>query len=273
METGRIDAGTSTEEAVAAAFRAARLSGRPLAGFPGLVPATLAEAYRIQDAAIAGFPDQVAGWKIAGIAPEWRDRLGAARLAGPVMSRQIRFAANGTEMPFPVFPGGFAAVEAEFIICVGKDIPDDLPAGEDDLAPYVGAFHAGVETAGSPFAGINDLGPCSVISDLGNNSGIIVGPAVSGWEDRNWAALTAQCSVNGRMAGEGSAARVMDGPLAAFGFLVTHLRGRGYTLKAGDYLSTGMTTGIHIVAPGDVSEFEFAGGIRFSARAVSARPN
>ncbi|MCZ8183567.1 MAG: hypothetical protein O9322_11405 [Beijerinckiaceae bacterium] len=272
MEPGRKEAGTSTEEAIASAFRIARLSAHPLADFPGTVPATLAEAYRVQDAAIAGFPDQVAGWKIAGIAPEWRDRLGAARLAGPVMSRQVRFAANGTEMPFPVFPGGFAAVEAEFILCLGTDIPEDLPGSEDALMSCVGALHAGVETAGSPFAGINDLGPCSVISDLGNNSGIIVGPAISGWEDCDWARLTARCDINGKLAGEGSAARVMDGPLAAFGFLVAHLRARGYRLRAGDFISTGMTTGIHLVAAGDVAEFEFAGGIRFSARAVSARP-
>ncbi|WP_284176754.1 hypothetical protein [Rhabdaerophilum sp. SD176] len=272
MQRSLAEQGPSADEAIASAFRAARLDARALPGFPGIVPATLAEAYRVQDAAIAGFPDQVAGWKIAGIAPEWRDRLGAARLAGPVMRRQVRFASNGTEMPFPVFPDGFAAVEAEFILCLGQDIPDDLTASEDGLLPYVGALHAGVETAGSPFAGINDLGPCSVISDLGNNSGIIVGPAISGWENRDWARLTARCSINGELAGEGSAARVMDGPLAAFGFLVTHLRARGYALKAGDYISTGMTTGIHLVAPGDLAEFEFAGGIRFSARAVSARP-
>ncbi len=272
MQRSLAEQGPSAEEAIASAFRAARLDARALPGFPGTVPATLAEAYRVQDAAIAGFPDQVAGWKIAGIAPEWREGLGASRLAGPVMRRQVRFVDAGAETPFPVFAGGFAAVEAEFIFCLGRDIPQDLPVEPASLLPFIATLHAGVETAGSPFAGINDLGPCSVISDLGNNSGIIVGPTIAGWTDQDWSALTARCTVNGQLAGEGSAARVMDGPLAALAFLAAHLRTRGHPLKAGDYISTGMTTGIHLVAAGDVAEFEFAGGIRFSARAVSARP-
>lgn len=272
MQRSQARSGSGAEEGVASAFRAARLSASALPAFPGAVPATLAEAYRIQDAAIAGFPDEVAGWKIAGIAPEWRDRMGAPRLAGPVMRQQVRFAAQGEEVSFPVFSGGFAAVEAEFIIRLGRSIPQDLPEGEAALLPFIAAFHAGVETAGSPFAGINDLGPCSVISDLGNNSGIIVGPALADWSGQDWASLAARCHVNGQLAGEGSAARVMDGPLAAFAFLVAHLRARGYPLRAGDYISTGMTTGIHAVVAGDIAEFEFAGGIRFSARAVSARP-
>lgn len=272
MQRSHAEQQPGAEEAIASAFRAARLEARALPGYPGPVPATLAEAYLVQDAAIAGFPDQVAGWKIAGIAPEWRERLGATRLAGPVMSRQVRPVEAGSEIPFPAFEGGFAAVEAEFILCLGQDIPQDLPGEPAALLPFIATFHAGVETAGSPFAGINELGPCAVISDLGNNSGILVGPAISGWTDQDWSALTARCAINGKLAGEGSAAKVMDGPLAAFAFLVAQLQTRGYPLRAGDYISTGMTTGIHVVVPGDVAEFEFAGGIRFSARAVSARP-
>ena len=40
----------------------------------------------------------------------------------------------------------------------------------------VAAVHVGVETAGSPLATINDLGPCAIVADFGNNAGLIVGP-------------------------------------------------------------------------------------------------
>ena len=257
---------------MASAFRVARLSASALAEFPGPVPETLAEAYHVQDVAISAFPDQIAGWKVAGIAPEWRETLGALRLAGPVMRKQVRMVSGMDPVRFPVFPGGFAAVEAEFIFRLGKDIPvGERPTGTDIL-PFIASLHAGVETAGSPFAGINDLGPCAVISDFGNNAGIIVGPAIAGWHDQDWARLTARCSVNGQLAGEGSAARVMDGPLAALEFLIGNLTGRGHQLRAGDFISTGMTTGIHVMVAGDRADFEFAGGIQFSAQAVSARP-
>lgn len=264
---------SSTAEAIASAFRAARLAFTPLASFPGTVPATLAAAYAVQEAAIAGYPDEVSGWKIAGIAPDWRDILGAPRLVGPVMNRQVRMAAQGAEASFPVFPGGFAAVEAEFIFRIGRDVPADAAKDQDALAGCIQSLHAGVETAGSPFAGINELGPCSVISDLGNNAGIIVGPEIADWREKSWPSLTSRCFVNGTLAGEGDAARVMGAPLAALAFLVDNLRERGRSLRAGDFVSTGMTTGIHIVVPGDVAVFEFAGGISFSARAVSARPS
>lgn len=259
-------------QAIAAAFRAARETCTPLRDFPGTLPTTLAEAYRIQDAAIHAFPDRVVGWKIAGIAPEWRPILGEKRLAGPVMHSQVRHAAQGGEVTFPVFGGGFAAVEAEFIFRIGRDVPADAAADPARLKACIGALHAGVETAGSPFAGINELGPCSVVSDFGNNSGIVVGPAIEGWQDERWENLTSRCAINQVPAGEGHAGKVMDGPLAALAFLVGNLAARGRSLRAGDYVSTGMTTGIHNVVAGDVASFEFAGGITFSARAVPARP-
>jgi 2-keto-4-pentenoate hydratase len=262
----------SSPEVIARGFREARLAAVALSQFPGKVPETLAEAYSVQEAAITAFPDRVAGWKIAGIVPEWRDKLGAPRLAGPVMAGQVRHAAQGGDVDFPVFAGGFAAVEAEFIVRLGQDIPPTMAGDKASIRRAIASFHAGVETAGSPFAGINDAGPCAVISDLGNNAGIIVGPALSGWEGETWESLTARTLINGVEAGTGHAGRVMGGPLAALEWLVGALAARGRSLKAGDFISTGMTTGIHGVVAGDRATFEFAGGIQFSARAVRATP-
>ncbi len=263
--------------AVATAFRQARLSGDLLRDFPARFPASLAEAYAIQTRAIADFPDQVRGWKIAGILPEFRETLGAVRLAGPVFAGGIRHAdgktADGkTPVPFPVFAGGFAGLEAEFIFRMARDIAPGERPDATALAAAVAALHAGVETAGSPLASINDLGPLAVIADFGNNNGLIVGPEVPGWRALALEAITSRTRINGALVGEGSAAKVAGGPLAALEFLVEHLAHRGMTLQAGDYVSTGMTTGIHAVVPGDRAAFEFVGGIAIAAEAVLAKP-
>ncbi len=76
-------------ESIAGAFRAARLAASPLPAYPaGAVPATLAEAYAIQRAAIAAWPDRVAGWKVAAIAPQWRDAYPGERVYGRCLRRR-----------------------------------------------------------------------------------------------------------------------------------------------------------------------------------------
>ncbi|HRE20946.1 MAG TPA: hypothetical protein PKW21_07935 [Rhabdaerophilum sp.] len=259
-------------DGIARAFRVARLEAVALDQFPVAVPGTLAEAYRVQDEAIAAFPDQVGGWKIAGIQPQFRPVLGAERLAGPVMAAGIRHAGPESPVPFAVFEDGFAALEAEFIFVMGRDIRPGEDLSDGRLADAVGSMFAGAETAGSPLGIINDIGPLAVISDFGNNSGVIVGGEIAGWRSRDLSDLTASVTINGEAVGSGSAANVAGGPLAALRFLVGNLGARGITLRAGEYVSTGMTTGIHAVKPGDMAHFEFCDGIRFRAEAIRARP-
>ena len=259
-------------KAIAEAFHSARRSASALAAFPGDLPGALADAYAIQDVAIRIWPDRVAGWKVAAIAPELRERLGAPRLAGPAFAANVFHAIPAAETRFPIFLGGFAAVEAEFILRLGSDIAPADAGDERALANAVAALHAGAEIASSPFAGINEFGPTSVISDFGNNAGLIVGPELSGWRDGPLDALTSRTMVNGKIVGEGSAARVAGGPLSALAFLVEALARRGRTLRAGDLVSTGMTTGIHPVQPGDRIRFEFSQGVSFEAVAEQALP-
>src|SRR5262245_32777277 len=65
------DPPTSDSQAIARSFVAARLAGMALDRYPGQVPATLPAAYECQEAALASWPDRVAGWKVARIAPAW----------------------------------------------------------------------------------------------------------------------------------------------------------------------------------------------------------
>ena len=60
------------------------------------------------------------------------------------------------------------------------------------------------------------------------------------------------------------------GPLAAVLFLARHLAARGRGLKEGDWVSTGASTGIHPVRPGDAARAVFNQDHAVSAMIVKA---
>ncbi len=163
---------------IAGRFVRARLDRAALADFPGEIPETLDAAYAIQDAAIAQWPDTLRGWKVGRILEPWLSRFGDDRLVGPIFGREIQEARIGQEVRLPVFAGGFAAVEAEFVLRLAADVPPRKTSWTaQDAGALVDAMFAGVELAGSPLASINDLGPAVIISDFGNNAGLVLGPA------------------------------------------------------------------------------------------------
>jgi 2-keto-4-pentenoate hydratase len=236
----------------------ARLRAVALPAYPGGRPATLTDAYAVQDAAIALWPDDVCGWKIGLVQEEHRAAYGAERIAGPIFRDQLRLADNGEAIELPVFAGGFAAVEAEFILRIGRDAPSGARAWRaEEAAELVDTLHVGVECASSPLALINDLGPAVTASDFGNNAGLIVGPAIADWRDRPWASLTGATFIVGQLAGSGAASLIPGGPFAALAFILEHCAARGRPLTSGQWISTGATTGVHAIKPGQSAQIDF----------------
>jgi 2-keto-4-pentenoate hydratase len=221
---------------------------------------------------IAAWPDRVSGWKVAAIQPSWRDRYAADRLAGPVFSRTI-WDASRQAVDIPVIEGGYAAVEAEFAIRLAQDIPASTRISEpEQLLPYVEGVYAALELAASPLATLSALGPGAVISDFGNNSGLVIGAKLPTSLLTDPASASSMVDINGDIAGRGDAARVPGGPLSAFLFLVNHLAIRGRNLQKGDWISTGASTGIQPVKPGDTVTALFNDQVRLSAHIRAAVP-
>lgn len=238
-------------------FTTARLEGRALSVYPGTVPTTLADAYAIQEAALATWPDPVAGWKVARIGADWRTAFPAERLIGPAFSPNIRLTVSGSTPDCPVFSGGFAAVEAEIVIVVGADAPAGKTEWSDDEAvTLIGSMHIGIEVASSPLLTLNDLGPGAVISDFGNNWGIVVGPAIGGWRD--FAEISVTTFIDDVSVGSGKVDMV-KGPFGALAFTLKNAALRGRPLRAGDVVTTGMITGVHDIRIGQRSRHTFTG--------------
>lgn len=260
--------------AIARRFTDARRAGRAVLAFPGRLPHSLAEAYATQEVAIGLWPDEIAGWKIGKVPPAVQAEVGATRLAGPIFRASVQTPAAGVAGTFPVIPGGFAAVEAEVIVRVARDAPADrLDWTPEQALEYVDEMLIGMEPAGSPLAIINELGPKVVVSDFGNNAGLILGPVIPGWRERAAESLTCATLINGAVVGEGSAASLEGGPLGCFAWMLEHAARRGRPLRAGCLITTGQLTGIHEVAPGDEAVVDFGplGQVRCTATIAQAK--
>lgn len=261
---------------VAAQLVSARRSAVALSEYPGVLPSDLSIAYARQAAALARWPasDPLAGWKVARIGADWQARYPEERLIGPIVLRNVHRYSMGQVLDCPVFEGGFAAVEAEIGIFVGSDAPPGKTEWTADAAAdWVGTMCVGIEIASSPLATINDLGPGAVISDFGNNWGAIAGALIADWRTRA-RSLQVTTRIDHEVVGSASI-EIPAMQLGAFAFALGKAAKLGRALRAGQYISCGMITGVHDIRVGQNARVSFGerGEVgEILCRIVPARP-
>ncbi len=237
-------------------FLAARQSAEGFDDYPGVLPATLADAYAIQDLAIAAYVEPIAGWKVGRIMPPISSDYGADRLSGPIFAHMVTPASpNATGR---IFAQGFGAAEAEFLLRIGT-VPE--PGKTDftlaEAAALIDAVHIGIEIASSPFSGINDHGPAVTVSDFGNNNGLLIGPAIDDFRNVDFIDIDVTLMIDDVIAGKGHANAFVDGVIGAARFLLNNLAGRGIAVEPGTWISSGAVTGVHPVQVGQKVKADF----------------
>lgn len=250
---------TFNPQAIADAFVAARLGAQILDTYPGEMPATMEQAYAIQDCAIATFPDRIAAWKVGLMseADQARLELETPRFAGPIFARTVHRYSGGVQ-EMPVFANGLASVEGEFVFRTGRD----MTAGDAlDVTDMIASctLHYGVEIPSSPFRGINLNGPTCTVSDFGNNRGLIVGGEIENWQARDWNDLEVEILVDGASIGRAGGPVIPGTPREALRFMLGHLARRGLPVPAGTYITTGAVVGINDRSPGFAARVAFPG--------------
>lgn len=246
------------DDAISKRLVEARLGAEALRDFPGSLPETMEQAYAIQSASQARWPDDVGGWKVGLLSDADSQRFSAERLAGPIFRSSILHTESDSCASMPIYVGGFAAVEAEFVLELGFEVrPSGEKYSDEQLTDIVSAMYVGAEIASSPMAAVNKLGPTCVVSDFGNNAGLIVGPSIPGWSSRSLDSLTSTVTVDDVVVGKASADAIPGGPLQAMRFLLELCSTRGITLPLGTLISTGATTGIHEVTVDSKSRVDF----------------
>jgi 2-keto-4-pentenoate hydratase len=258
---------------IADRFLMARRAAGGLAVYPGTFPTTLDEAYAIQDEAIALWNKPVIGWKVGRILPPLAERFGADRLAGPIFA--CKHVDGDGEVPaMPVFAEGFAAGEAEFLLRVGRAPPSGKSGFSlEEAAALIDAVHVGIEIASSPLGTINQLGPIAIISDFGNNNGMVIGGAVENWRSSGFEDWLVTTSIDGAEAGSGRASGFPDGAIGAARFLFELNARRGIALAPGQWISSGAVSGVHSGLPGQRVEARFGDTHRVACALVAARPD
>jgi 2-keto-4-pentenoate hydratase len=254
----------------------ARLGAFALPEYPGALPPSLDAGYASQDAAISLWPTRVAGWKVGKIPDAWLARMGEERLVGPIFEDAVQLATAGESAGFAVIDDGFAAVEAEFVFRLGADASQGKTLWTDDEAlALVDTLLVGAELAGSPLPQINELGPAVVVSDFGNNAGLILGPPVPRWRRMLGTLeqdLRCETMIDDVVVGSGRASDIAGGLVAALRFALARCARRGMPLRAGQLVSTGAATGIHDIRAGQQARVSFEGIGEIHVAAVTAMP-
>lgn len=229
---------------ISEALTGARRVAQALPGFPGELPHGLDEAYEVQRLSRAVWPDRVAGWKVGGVPPALVVSLGQERVVGPIFSRNTVGVAAGAVAKMPVFAGGFAAIEPEFVIELG-----------DALLPQ--RMFIGAEIASSPLPAINDIGPVAVVCDFGNNGGLLLGPEIADWQGIEPGDVTVETWINGTSIAVRSLDDFRADAMRAFDFMIDHANRHGIALPPGTLISTGAITGVHEADVGARSKLVF----------------
>jgi 2-keto-4-pentenoate hydratase len=101
------------------------------------------------------------------------------------------------------------------------------------------------------------MGAPALIADTACHGAWIHGPLVTDWRGMDLAAQKVQLIINGQLKDEGSGAAVLGHPLNALTWLANALNARELGLKAGDRITTGVTTDIYLAGAGDLVEADF----------------
>jgi 2-keto-4-pentenoate hydratase len=111
-----------------------------------------------------------------------------------------------------------------------------------------------------------------VVSDFGNNNGLVVGPAIPDWRTSGFEQWEVTCRIGGEVAGTGRAEAFPDGAIGAARFLFELMARRGIALAPGQWISSGAVTGVHGARPGQAVEARFNDSLAVACSLVAARP-
>jgi len=238
----------------------ARVTHKRLPGLPDEArPESIEEAYACQGAVVEAllrhYGGQVAGYKVACTNVIAQRQLG---VDGPFYGRlptPFLF-----ESPARVDPSQFfmRVIEAEFGFRMAVDLPPvPAPRSREEIADAVEGLIPAFEIVDSRFDSWTTAGAISLIADNACNAGWVRGPLLKDWRHLDLAAQAVRVFVNGELTREGSGAAVLGHPLNALQWLVNKLSSHGVGVKAGQYMTTGVTSEVYMAEPGDRIKADF----------------
>jgi 2-keto-4-pentenoate hydratase len=267
----KVDAPTLTSEQIdraADALIAATKDRRRIPELPdGCRPTGEPDAIAICEAVARRNVGTIAGWKVGAADPVARQKLGLSMpftgAIGADAVDQDPATYRHADLLRPV-------VESEYAFRMARDLPPrDTPYTREEVEAAIGALHIGIEVPESRFADGHTLGALGTVSDSGAVGRYVLGKGYEDWRRFDLTGQDVVLRIDGAEAGRGTGASVMGHPVEALTWFANFLSGRGQTLKAGQFVSTGSCTGIIPVKPGAsvVADFGPAGQVRAEFKA------
>lgn len=263
-------------KAVSKALIKARRACVAIDGYPSELPQNLKQAYAVQMQSIADWDAELIGFKVGGVPPKFQKQFPTIWQVGPMFADQKYFVKSGESIYVTVFEGGFAAYEAELVFVL-KDL-DKLGAPLqtiEETHQFIKAVHLGAEIASSPNPEVNNLGPGSIISDMGTNAGIVLGPEAPLSILDDFSKLEVVLHIDDIEIGRKTPNPGENGPLGALRFILNHfisLKGQ-LELPENCLISSGAITGVHQSHAGTKGHIKFGDLAEYELKMVPRMPS
>lgn len=243
-------------ESMAQQLWQARRTRQNYANLPdALVPASLQEAYRAQDAywrLAEPVYGPVAGLKVAVTTKVMQQLMGINHACGGgIFANTIH--ASGARLS----KGDFInlRVESEIALKVGVDMPvGRTPWTAESVVPFVAGAMPAYELIEDRNAVYTETRASSMIVDNCWNAGVVLGP-LKAVKPGEIIGVKGRQTLNGQLKAEGSA----EDPYATLAWLANLMAERGRDVKSGMVVITGSLIATFSVAPGDRAVFAVDG--------------
>ncbi len=252
-------------DSVAQLIAGARQNVRPIRLEGPLAPKTIDDAYAVQ-AVLAKKAGGVAGWKIAGINKDQREKLGIDRpIAGPVL-KGFRHT-SPAKLPAKDFL--IVIIEGEFDFILGRDLPPRAkPSSQDEVVDAVAELRPAIELVDSRVGRASST--LVKLADCFSNGALILGAPVAEWRQLDLLNHEVSIQIDGKVAATGKGSVVPGGPLNALVTLANNPPAWSGGLKAGQAVTTGAAALTQQLEPGAhevVVDFGKLGDVRLSLTA------
>ena len=227
---------------------------------PDVRPSTPQEAYQCQARLVEQLGPTI-GYKIActnAIAQRFLS------MSEPFYGRLL--AASTFDSPARLAAGDFfmRIIESEFAFQFARDLPPSARlADRQQIAAALAGVLPGIEIVDSRYTSWTTVGAPSLIADNACHGAWVKGALLTDWQHLDLAAQAVELRVNGSVVQRGSGSAVLGHPLNALEWLVHRLHAQGIGLKAGDFVTTGVTTDIYDAQPHDhlIADFGPVGAV------------
>jgi len=203
---------------------------------PPEAPATIADAYDIQDRYVALLRQAhggEAGYKVGLTSAAMQAFCGIDHpIAGVVLAKRMH--RSGVTVRRSDF--GRLGLEFEIAVRIKSDVPV-IPCTADMIGPHIGGVGAAVELVDDRGADYAKLDVLTLVADNSWNGGIVLSEFATTWPDLE--SVLGRATKDRAEIGEGYGRDILGHPFHSVAWLATQLASRGVGLKAGQVVMTG----------------------------------